>query len=312
MRLSMRCLTTAYGVSPSALGSRRIASASHSSLSSCWHGCWLEPRDRWVRYDDWRLEFRHDGFVTARDPADGVDPHARAAVDDAMCGAAGHHGLDSLRLAIRAQGLSRQIPEQPALTYSVEASDSFGHLGYIDLIVAFDFPAADEIEWTAGLNVHASPDVLPPLFPTRARVVQIADRFGAYARITSEYPACHDLVAIGRLAPHLTCTANRMRRALARIWSWDALPAWPLAVPGPPPTWTVPYQDGAAELGLPQSLAVGHAWAAALLDPILSRALPPGATWDPTQLQWVRQAPAGSRGVTEGGRDIASVALRGA
>ncbi len=203
-----------------------------------------------------------------------------------MRGTADHHGLDSLRLAIRAQGLSRQIPEQPALTYSVEASDSFGHLGYIDLIVAFDFPAADEIEWIAGLNVHASRDVLPPLIPTRHRVVQIVDRFGAYARLTSRFPDCQDLLAIGRFAPHVTCTAYQVRRALARMWPWDASPTWPLAVPGPPPWWADAYRAGASELGLPTALAIGHAWAAALLDPILSGAVSPRAQWDPTRVQW--------------------------
>ena len=266
--------------------------------------------DRWVRYDDWRLEFRHDGPATARDPADGVDPRARAAVNNALRVASDGGRLEPLQLAIRARGLSRQIPDAPALAYGVEARDRDGAIGSVDLVVAFDFPAAEDIELIAGLNVLASANLPPPMIPTRARVAQIADRFGAYTRLTSQYPDCDDLLAVARLAPHLTCTAGRMRRAMERTWPWDASPTWPPAVPGPPPWWADPYRLGAAELGLPQSMAVGHAWAAALLDPILSGAVPPDAIWDPTRVQWVRHAPAGSA-VTEGS-EIASVALRGA
>ena len=129
----------------------------------------------------------------------------------------------------------------------------------------------------------AAQDGPPPRIPTRSRVAQVAARLGAY---TSRFPSCEDLLTIVRYAPHLTCTAGRMHRALDRAWPWTATPAWPLAVPAPPPAWADEYRRAAAELGLEPALAAGHAWAAALLDPILSGGGPPRATWNATELRW--------------------------
>ena len=121
--------------------------------------------DRWVRYDDWRLEFRHDGPVTARDLGDGVDPHARATVDNALRVVSDGVRLEPLQLTVRARGQSRQMPDAPALAYGVEARDHDGTIGSVDLIVAFDFPASEDIELIAGLNVLPSKDMPPPRLP---------------------------------------------------------------------------------------------------------------------------------------------------
>ena len=81
------------------------------------------------------------------------------------------------------------------------------------------------------------------------------------------------------------------------MWPRDATSAWPLAVPGPPPWWADAYRRGALELGLDPAKAVGHAWAAALLDPVLSAAVATGATWDPAAVRWVNPPPRQARAV---------------
>ena len=96
-------------------------------------------------------------------------------------------------------------------------------IGDVDLLVGFAFPAEDEIEWIASLDVLAARDGPPPLLPTRCRLAQTADRFGAYTGLTSRFPGCQDLLTIARFTPHLACTAHELRRALARIWSWGCL-----------------------------------------------------------------------------------------
>ena len=251
---------------------------------------------RWVRFDDWRLEFRHDGPAAAYDASGGVSEHARAAVDAELRRAIEHQGLEPVQLAVRHSDRWPQVSQGPVLAYRVEAGDRDGEIGDVDLLVGLTYPAEDEIEQIAGLDVVAAQEGPPPLLPTRSRLAQITDRFGAYTGLTSRLPGCQDLLTIARFAPHLTCTACQVRRALARMWPCDASPTWPLAVPGPPPWWAVPYRDGAVELGMPRSLAVGHAWAAALLDPVLSNTVPPRALWDSIRLQWSArpQEPAGS------------------
>ncbi|MCY3912876.1 MAG: hypothetical protein OXG43_06470 [Chloroflexi bacterium] len=252
--------------------------------------------DRWVRFDDWRLEFRHDGVASAHGDSEVVTEHARAAVDAALQGATAQQGLEQVQLAVRHCGRWPEVSQGPALAYRVEASHHYGEAGDADLLIGFAYPAEDEIEWSDGLDVLAAQDEPPPLLPTRTRLAQVADHFGSYLGLTSRFPGCQDLLTIARFAPHLTCTAHQVRRALARMWPWDTSPTWPLAVPGPPPWWAVPYGNEAAELGLPQSLAVGHAWAAALLDPILSSTISPGATWDPTRARWAEPAQQAARG----------------
>ena len=242
--------------------------------------------NRWVRFDDWRLEFRYDGSASAHGASEGVSEHARAAVDDALRRATEHQELEPVRLAVRRCDIWPEVSQGPVLAYRIEASDRDGKVGDSDLLVGFGYPAEHEIERIAGLEVSSAPDEPAPLLPTRTRLAQIADRFGAYTGLTSRFPGCQDLLTIARFAPQLTCTAHRLRQALARMRPWDAIPSWPQAVPGPPPWWAVAYGDEAAELGLSQSLAVGHAWAAALLDPVLSSTVPPGATWNPTRAGW--------------------------
>ncbi len=242
--------------------------------------------NRWVRFDDWRLEYRYDGSASAHGAFDGVSEHARAAVDAALRRVTEHQGLEPVQLAVRPCDRWPEVSQGPVLAYRIEASHRDAEIGAVDLLVGFAYPAENEIEWIASLDVLAAQDGPLPLLPTRSRLAQIADRFGAYTGVTSRFHDCQDLLTIARFAPLLTCTAREVRRALARTWPWDASPTWPQAVPGPPPWWAVAYEDEAAELGLLQSLAVGHAWAAALLDPVLSGTVPPGATWNPTRAGW--------------------------
>ena len=233
--------------------------------------------DRWVRFDDSRAVFEASG---------GVSERTRAAVDAALRKATELQGLQPIQLAIHSRDRAPQVSDGPALAYRVEASDRYGEIGEIDLIVGFGFPPADEIEWLAGLDVSTAQDESPLRIPTRSRVTQFAARLGAYTGRTSRFPSCEDLLTIARYAPQVMCTADRMRRALDRAWPWTATPTWPLAVPAPPPWWADEYRRGATDLGLTPALAVGHAWAAALFDPILSGTVPPRATWNATELRW--------------------------
>ena len=242
--------------------------------------------DRWIRFDDWRLEYRVDGPEAPHEASGGVSEPTRAAVDAALQQATEHQGLQPIQFAIHARDRAPQVAQGPALAYRVEAFDRDGEIGEVDLIVGFAFPLTDEIEWLAGLDVSTAQDGPQPRIPTRSRVAQLAARLGAYTGRTSRFPDCADLLTIARYAPQVECTADRMHRALDRVWPWTSTPSWPLAVPGPPPQWADEYQRGAVELGLAPALAVGHAWAAALLDPILSGTVPPRATWNANGLRW--------------------------
>ncbi len=253
-----------------------------------------ESPDRWVRFDDWRLEYRHDGLASTPDDVEEVLGDAQAAVDAALRRAAAYRGLEPVQLTVRVLTRWPEVVDGPALTYTVEAD---GDLGEVDLLVGFAYPRSDEIEWRPGLDVLDALAGPPPRLPTRTRLAQLTACLGAYTGRTSRFPDPEDLLAIARYAPQLTCTAEQLRRALGRVWPWDATSAWPLAVPGPPPWWADAYRRGALELGLDPAMAVGHAWAAALFDPILSATVPPGATWDQAAVRWGNPPPRHARAV---------------
>ncbi len=250
-----------------------------------------EAPDRWVRFDDWRLKYRHDGPDSTPDDAQMVMDDAQAAVEAALRRAVAYRGLEPVQLSVRLLTRWPEVADGPALAYTVEASDRDGDFGEVDLIVGFAFPPEEEIEWLAGLDVPAAHGRPPPQIPTRDRVTQVAAGLGAYTGRTSRFADCADLLTIARYARQVTCAAGRMRQALDRVRPRTASPSWPLAVPASPPWWADEYRLGALELGLDPAMAVGHAWAAALLDPILSATVPPGATWDPAAVRWVNPSP---------------------
>ena len=144
--------------------------------------------ERWVRFADWRLEYRYNGPASAHDASQGVGDHARAAVDAALQRATEHQGLELLQLAVRHCAGWPEVSQRPVLAYRVEASDRDGKVGDVDLLVGFAYPAEDEIEWIVGLDLVAAPEGPPPLLPTRTRLAQIADHFGAYTGLTSRFP----------------------------------------------------------------------------------------------------------------------------
>ena len=242
--------------------------------------------DHWIRFDDWRLEYRADGPGATHQAFEGVSEPTRAAVDAALRKATELQGLQPIQLAIHSRDRAPQVSDGPTLAYRVEASDRYGEIGEVDLIVGFAFPAEEEIEWLPGLEPAAVQYGPLPRIPTRSRVTQLAARLGAYTGRTSRFASCEDLATIARYAPQVACTASGLRRALDRVWPWTATPSWPLAVPAPPPWWADEYRRDAAELGLAPALAAGHAWAAALADPILSGTVPPRAAWNAMELRW--------------------------
>ena len=93
--------------------------------------------DRWVRYDDWRLEYRYDGVASAHGNSEEVSEPARAAVDAALRRATEHQGFQPVQLEFRHCDRWPEVSQGPALAYRVEASDHYGEAGDTDLLVGF-------------------------------------------------------------------------------------------------------------------------------------------------------------------------------
>ena len=162
-----RSLPPACSASPSAPGSQRIAFAARILVERLLTRLLEDAPDRWVRFDDWRLEYRYDGPASAHDASEGVSEHARATVDAAFRRVTEHQELKPVHLAVRPCDRWPAVSQGLVLAYRIEASDRDGEIGDVDLLVGFAYPSDDEIEWTAGLDVLAAQDGPPPLLPTR-------------------------------------------------------------------------------------------------------------------------------------------------
>lgn len=102
--------------------------------------------DRWIRFDDWRLEYHLDRPAAEHETPGGVSEPTRAAVGAALRQATEHQGLQPIQFAVHARDRAPQVAEGPALAYRLEAFDREGAIGEVDLIVGFAFPPTDEIE----------------------------------------------------------------------------------------------------------------------------------------------------------------------
>ena len=76
-----------------------------------------------------------------------------------------------------------------------------------------------------------------------------------------------------------------LRRAVARVFTARATHESPASLPTPPDAWARPYRALAEEVGLDPDPSVGHALAAAFLDPVLADEQNLGH-WDANATEW--------------------------
>ena len=76
--------------------------------------------DRWVRFDDWRLEYRHDGPAVTPDDGEEVTGDAQAAVDAALRRAAAYRGLEPVQFTVQVLTRWPEVVDGPVLAYTVE------------------------------------------------------------------------------------------------------------------------------------------------------------------------------------------------
>jgi predicted nucleotidyltransferase component of viral defense system len=134
--------------------------------------------------------------------------------------------------------------------------------------------APDIIEIEGALAFADIP--LPPL-AVIAIEQHIAEKLHAYTaaygtdgRQSTRVKDLIDLVLIARrTSPH----PNRLKEALKSTFERRGSQPLPAEMPAPPEAWATPYAQQAGEVGLPLELAAAHAEAAALLDPVLQKAL---------------------------------------
>ncbi len=116
---------------------------------------------------------------------------------------------------------------------------------------------------------------------------QVAEKVHAYTRVyrggwSTRVKDLVDLVVTAR-ACHVS--GERLRAALAEVFSRRQTHEMPAELPRPPATWAVAYRRSAAAVSIDPDLETGWRAAAAFLNPILSGKVTSG-TWDPALQTW--------------------------
>ena len=120
--------------------------------------------------------------------------------------------------------------------------------------------------------------------------MHIAEKVHAYTRRygPQQHPSTRvkDLVDLVLLATTTGFQAGELRSALDRVFAGRANHGMPAAFPTPPSTWDAPYARLAGPLIIPTDPHDAHQIVAALLDPILGRAVGDDARWEPSLRTW--------------------------
>ena len=149
----------------------------------------------------------------------------------------------------------------------------------------------DPLRWRPerlrGADLLGFAGIEPAEVPALPLEQQVAEKVHAYTRTYGGGQASSrvkDLVDLVLVKTSMGVEAARLREALEVTFASRGGHPLPAKLPPPPPDWNVAYRRYAEEVDIAADIRVGHAEAAALLDPVLSGLA--SGRWDPTQSCW--------------------------
>jgi hypothetical protein len=146
-------------------------------------------------------------------------------------------------------------------------------------------PNEDLIATTDLLGFAGIPPVTVPTLPL---ATQTAEKLHAYTRTYQGgrgSTRTKDLLDLALIAHSFPLDAAELRGEIDAVFTRRMTHDVPGILPAPPPSWRLPYQRLAITVGLDPDLDVGHASAAAMLDPVLRRDVDAGS-WDHNSHAW--------------------------
>lgn len=245
--------------------------------------------DRWLLKGGFALELRLEARARATKDVD-LEWHAdAAALLDELIDAAEHDAGDYFAFEIERAG---SPPERLGGSHRFRVSTSLAGRPFeqrfaLDVARQTD-PSGDPARLrTPGLLAFAGVD--PVAVPTIPLERHVAEKLHAYTQTyEGGRPSTRvkDLVDLALVAGLADLDADALRMAIDNTFGQRAAHPVPMRLPAPPEAWTVPFRQLARATGITADLAVGHASAAALLDPILAEHVTSGR-WDPGGQRWL-------------------------
>lgn len=144
----------------------------------------------------------------------------------------------------------------------------------------------DTIDGTDFLKFAGISRIVAPILPIE---VHLAEKLHAYARSYSgdrSSSRVKDLIDIVLIVQSFTLEAAKCMTALCHTFESRATHRVPARFELPPADWLLPYAALAASVSLDPDIAVGHAFAASMLDPLLGGDIDDAAIWNASVTQW--------------------------
>lgn len=182
--------------------------------------------------------------------------------------------------------------EGAAVRYHVMAGLAGRRFDDVTVDIGFGDPWLPAPDAVPGTSLLTFAGIEPIEIPTVALEQHLAEKVHAYTRSyesgsTTRVKDFVDLALAERFGrPH----AGRFMEALTSIFEARATHPIPEELPRPPTDWAVAYRRLAVEVDLPAEGAMilddAHARVASFLRPIVTRAVPADAIWDPGAGDW--------------------------
>jgi hypothetical protein len=245
---------------------------------------------RWVLKGGLALDYR---FGAGARPTKDMDLASQAGEEAATADllAAGELDLgDYFTFAIERTARLDQLIEGSAVRFHVRVDLAGRRFEEFVVDVGFDAPVDWEPDVLVGPDLLGFADIEPVAAPALPLELQVAEKVHAYTRAYGTEgigsTRVKDLVDLALIATTSEVDAERLGRAIAETFEGRSGREVPRALPPPPLDWGLPFRRLAGEIGLAADLAQGHALAALLLDPILSRSTTTGQ-WGPARQVWL-------------------------
>jgi hypothetical protein len=249
----------------------------------------VAARGRWVLKGGLALDYRFGARArTTKDMDLASQAGEEAATADLL--AAGDLDLgDYFTFAVERTAKLDHLLEGSAVRFHIRAYLAGRRFDDFVVDIGFDMPLDWEPETLVGPDLLGFAEIEPVAAPALPLELQVAEKVHAYTRAYGTdgigSTRVKDLVDLALVATVSELDAARLDRAIAETFAHRSGSDRPRTFSPPPRDWELPFRRLAGEIGLAADLAQGHALAARLLDPILSRATTAGR-WDAAHQVW--------------------------